>query len=62
MTFHVKIMCSTEILINFDVNIPFLPYQNQNASYLCKKKQSKHITSHSYIDWIYGFYLMLYMY
>ena len=37
MTFHVKIMCSTEILINFDVNIPFLPYQNQNASYLCKK-------------------------
>ena len=32
-----QIMCSTEILINFDVNIPFLPYQNQNASYLCKK-------------------------
>ena len=31
MTFHVKIICSTEILINFDVNIPFLPYQNQNA-------------------------------
>ena len=59
MTFHVKIICSTEILINFDVNIPFLPYQNQNASYLCKKNNQSILRV---IDWIYGFYLMLYKY
>ena len=32
-----QIMCSTEILINFDVNMQFLPYENQYAQYLCKK-------------------------
>ena len=32
-----QIMCSTEILINFDVNMQFLPYENQNPQYLCKK-------------------------
>ena len=32
-----QIMCSTEILINFDVNMQFLPYENQSAQYLCKK-------------------------
>ena len=45
-----QIMCSTEILINFDVNMPFLPCENQNTQYVCKIKISRYVVEkHSWI-------------